>query len=70
MNKELFDKYLADAGYGREDAAGLLGIALEELEAKIEADSLTPKEMDSLARMMGIAMNCEALEEVFFGRSI
>lgn len=67
MNEKLFDRYLSEAGYSRADAAERIGMTERELdEAVVGERELTGQQRWELAKLMGIARNPEAQEDVFW----
>ena len=67
MNAELFDEYLAEAGYDRADAAERIGMTEGELDQAVAGErELTGAQRWELAKLMGIARNPEAQEDVFW----
>ena len=67
MNEKLFDKYLAEAGYSRAEAAERIGMTEGELAEAVAGErELTGQQRWELAKMMGIARDPEAQEDVFW----
>lgn len=67
MDEKLFDRYLAEAGVSRGEAAAKIGMAEQELNEAVAGErELTGAQRWELAGVLGIQNSLEAQEDVFW----